>query len=307
MGSIMEIVQKSKEILIQKKKPYSLWYSGKEAYLDDIGLLPLIRFTACQEYEWMDLAFSTRLGGISTGHLGSLNLGWDRGDTRETVCENYRRVCKALGTDYRKLVLSDQVHDTKIIYADEHCCGGEEIAKKQKGIDGLITDIPGLVLATSYADCVPLFFIDPVKRRIASSHSGWKGTVARMGMKTVKKMEEQGSQPKDVIVIIGPSICQDCYEVSEDVAMQFRKEYGQTDCVDILAEGRVTEEEEQKYQLDLWAANWHQLAAAGILPEHIHISGVCTCCNQELLYSHRASHGKRGNLNGFMFIREGDK
>ena len=103
--------------------------------------------------------------------------------------------------------------------------------------------------------------------------------------------------------MIGPSICQKCYEISEDVAKQFSEAYEADEIGQILQKGRVTGVGDQKYQLDLWAANWFQLKRAGVQPEHIHLSGVCTCCNHELLFSHRASHGKRGNLNGFLRIR----
>ena len=97
---------------------------------------------------------------------------------------------------------------------------------------------------------------------------------------------------------MGPSICQECYEVSKDVIDEIKKTYESSVWKDIFYE-----KEDGKYQLDLWAANYHQLKRAGIPHEHIYISGVCTCCNSDILYSHRASHGKRGNLNGFMMLR----
>ena len=233
-----------------------------------------------------------------------MNLGWNQGDDRHNVCENYKRICKAIGADYKKLVLSDQIHETRVAYVDENFCGGEDIEKKLQGTDGLMTDVPGLVLATSYADCVPLFFVDKRKKLIAASHSGWKGTVAKIGQKTVAILCQRGSEKTDIEVVIGPSICQDCYEVSEDVAEQFRKAYPPEEQKQILAKGRVTETGEHKYQLDLWAANYLQLKAAGIPESQIHVSGICTCCNHELLFSHRASKGRRGNLNGLMYIRE---
>lgn len=297
----MELIRKTRQEM--EGKTYSPWYSGEEAELVRKGEIPFLCFPAFQKLPWLELAFSTRMGGVSTGYLSSMNLGWDRGEPRENVCENYKRVCNALGADYRMLVLSDQVHDRKVYYVDESYCAGEEIQKKLQGVDGLITDIPGLVLATSYADCVPLFFADIRNRWIASSHSGWKGTVSKIGQVTVEKLVEKGSRREDIQVVIGPSICQDCYEVSEDVAIQFQEVYGDTCCQDILQKGRK-EGTEQKYQLDLWGANWHQLIGCGIPAENIHISGVCTCCNHDLLYSHRYTKGKRGNLNGFLMIRE---
>ncbi len=298
----MDLIRKSREEFVTEGKPYAVGYDDKETVLEKEAKVPYLHFHSFDRQEWLQLTFSTRLGGVSKGYLSTLNLGWDRGEPRENVCENYRRYCASIGSKSEKLVLSDQVHETTVRYVDERDCAGTEIVKKLKDVDGMITDIPGLVLATSYADCVPLFFCDPVKRIVASSHSGWKGTVAGIGEETIRKMHKMGCQPEDIEVLIGPSICQKCYEISEDVAKQFATAYEADEMEQILQKGRVTGEGEQKYQLDLWAANWFQLKRAGVQPEHIHLAGVCTCCNHELLFSHRASHGKRGNLNGFLRI-----
>ena len=298
----MDLIRKSREEFVTEGKPYAVGYDDKETVLEKEAKVPYLHFHSFDRQEWLQLTFSTRLGGVSKGYLSTLNLGWDRGEPRENVCENYRRYCASIGSKSEKLVLSDQVHETTVRYVDERDCAGTEIVKKLKDVDGMITDIPGLVLATSYADCVPLFFCDPVKRIVASSHSGWKGTVAGIGAETIRKMHKMGCQPEDIEVLIGPSICQKCYEISEDVAKQFATAYEADEMEQILQKGRVTGEGEQKYQLDLWAANWFQLKRAGVQPAHIHLAGVCTCCNHELLFSHRASHGKRGNLNGFLRI-----
>lgn len=298
----MELIRKSRQEFVAGGKTYAAFYDDKEAVFERETKVPYIHFRSFDQQEWLQLTFSTRLGGVSKGYLSTLNLGWDRGEPRENVCENYRRYCGSIGGQTEKLVLSDQIHETTVRYVDESVCAGTEILKKLRGVDGMITDIPELILATSYADCVPLFFCDPVKKIIASSHSGWKGTVAGIGAETIRKMQEMGCQPADIEVLIGPSICQKCYEISENVAEQFASAYSSDEMDQILQKGRVTEEREQKYQLDLWAANWFQLKKAGVQPENIHLAGVCTCCNHELLFSHRASHGKRGNLNGFLRI-----
>ena len=173
--------------------------------------------------------------------------------------------------------------------------------KDYRDVDGLITDTPGLVLATFFADCVPLFFVDPVRRCIGLSHSGWKGTAARMGARTVEAMTETfGSDPADIRAAIGPSICVDCYEVSEDVIQAFAKNYDRAVMKEICYR-----KENGKYQLNLWEANRHVLLAAGILPEHLAVTDICTCCNPTRLFSHRASRGKRGNLAAFLAISDG--
>lgn len=299
----MELKRKSREEFMAAAKEYGGYYDEEETIFEKNAPVPYLHFRSFDCQKWLQLTFSTRLGGVSKGYLSSLNLGWDRGESRENVCENYRRYCVSIGGDADKLILSDQIHETTVCYVDEKYCGGTDIEKKLKGVDGMITDIPEVLLATSFADCVPLFFCDPKKKIIASSHSGWKGTVAEIGKCTVQKFQEMGSAVEDIQVLIGPSICQECYEVSTDVAEKFAEVYEQPEMGQIIKKGRVTSEGEQKYQLDLWAANWFQLKKAGIVPKHMHLAGICTCCNHELLFSHRASHGKRGNLNGFLRIR----
>ena len=166
-------------------------------------------------------------------------------------------------------------------------------------IDGLITNIPGLCLSTFYADCVPLYFVDPVHKAIGLSHSGWRGTVGKIGQVTLEKMrEEYETNAKDVIAAIGPSICQDCYEVSEDVILEFQKTFSKEHWKSIYYQ-----KENGKYQLDLWKANEIILLEAGVLREHLAVTNLCTCCNSEELFSHRASQGKRGNLAAFLALK----
>ena len=162
----------------------------------------------------------------------------------------------------------------------------------------MITNEPGVILSTFYADCVPLYFVDPVNKAIGLSHSGWRGTVGRMGQKTLEAMKEAfGTNPADVYAAIGPSICQDCYEISEDVAEHFYEEFqGHGDEI-LINKGNG------KYQLDLWKTNEIVMLEAGILPEHLAVTNICTCCNETVLFSHRASQGKRGNLAAFLMLK----
>ncbi len=264
--------------------------------------LPLLRFPLLEEAGTGIAvhAFTTREGGASRGIFSTMNLSFSRGDDREAVLENYRRLAEALGTKPEDFVCSDQTHTTNVkrVGAAERGMG---IFKERayQDVDGLITDEPGIVLSTFYADCVPLFFIDPVHRAIGLSHSGWRGTVRRMGEQTLLAMKREfGTRPQDVAAAVGPSICRDCYEVSEDVAEEFAREFAGHEA-EIL-----TDKGGGKYLLDLWKSNAIVLKDAGILPEHLAVTDICTCCNERLLFSHRASGGKRGNLGAFLMLKE---
>lgn len=244
--------------------------------------------------------FSTRLGGVSEGIYSSMNLSFTRGDKEEAVRENYNRISAALGFSPEDIVTSDQTHtaNVRVITAEDR---GNGITKPRPytDVDGMITNVPGLVLATFYADCVPLYFADPVHKAVGLSHSGWRGTAAGIGAVTVKELQKHyGTRPEDIYAAIEPSICQDCYEVSEDVILEFQKTFSRELWKDIFYR-----KENGKYQLNLWEANRQILLGAGILPEHISMPNLCTCCNPEFLYSHRASQGKRGNLGAFLGIK----
>lgn len=243
---------------------------------------------------------STRAGGVSEGFLGSMNLSYSRGDVKERVDENFRRIGAAIGFDVESLVLTDQTHTANVrIVTEEDRGKGLTQERGYHDVDGLVTDVPGLTLAAFFADCVPLLFVDPVKRAVGIAHSGWRGTVEKIGKKTVGLMgEAYGTNPSDVQAAIGPSICCDCYEVSEDVAQAFRERFPDAR-EDIVKPGRAA----GKYQLDLWRANHCVLTEAGILPSNIMMPGICTCCNKEFLHSHRGNHGNRGNIGAFLMIR----
>lgn len=245
--------------------------------------------------------FSTRRGGVSKGIFSSMNLSYTRGDQKEAVDENFRRIAAVLESTSDKVVCSDQTHTTNIRLVKEEDQGKGVVREKDyHDIDGLITNVPGLILATFYADCVPLFFVDTAHKAIGLSHSGWRGTVEKMGAYTLKAMEEAfETRPEEVKAAIGPSICQKCYEVSEDVAQQFFTAFPDNQD-EILMPGK----EKGKYQLNLWEANRIVLLQAGILSQNLEVTDVCTCCNSEYLFSHRASQGKRGNLGAFLELRK---
>lgn len=244
--------------------------------------------------------FSTRIGGVSEGIYSTMNFSFSRGDEKSAVLENYRRMAKALEVEEDSFVCSMQTHTTnvrKVTLEDK----GKGVIRPldYQDVDGLITNVPGLCLVTFYADCVPLYFVDPVHRAIGLSHSGWRGTVGRMGQVTLDRMkEEYGTEPEDVIAAIGPSICQHCYEVSEDVILEFQKQFDEKHW-----EFLYYKKKNGRYQLDLWKANEIILLESGVPRENIAVTNLCTCCNSEILFSHRASNGKRGNLAAFLSLK----
>ena len=272
-----------------------LIYKNQETILEERETcgVPYLVYPLLEETGIVTHAFSTRLGGVSKGPWATMNLSGTRGDDPEAVEENKRRMARALGVRVGDLTYTHQTHTTNVAVAREADRGTRFMET-----DGLITNVPGLCLVTFYADCVPLYFVDPVHKAIGLSHSGWRGTVGKMGKVTVEKMKKTfGTDPKDLVAAIGPSICQDCYEVSGDVAVEFERAFAGHGHEILIAK------ENGKYQLDLWKANEIVLLDAGVLPEHIEITDICTCCNPDLLFSHRASHGKRGNLGAFLCLK----
>ena len=264
------------------------------------GELPVLHYPLLDACGMVKHCFTTRGGGASKGMFESLNLSFTRGDDEADVQENYARVASFFGTDKTQFVCSNQTHTTNVRRVGKEDAGyGVTRPRPYKDVDGLVTDEPGIILSTFYADCVPLFFVDPVHRAIGLSHSGWRGTVGKIGKNTVQLMQENfGSKPEDLLAAVGPSVCMDCYEVSEDVIKKFRENYDENLWPEIFYQ-----KENGKYQLDLWKANEIVLLDAGVLPEHIEITDICTCCNPDLLFSHRASHGKRGNLGAFLCLK----
>ncbi len=273
--------------------------NNKNAVLNQDGKVPFFTFPCLSEINYIKHGFSTRLGGVSSGIYETMNLAFGNGDNPEHVAENYKRISRSIGFKPEDTVTTDQVHTTEIRLATAADKGKGIIKKRDyKGIDGLITKEPGITLATYYADCVPLYFVDTKKHAIGLSHSGWRGTVKRMGRATLEAMEKHfGTKAEDVITLVGPSICMDCYEVSRDVAEAFQNEFNKIQLKDILFD-----KGNGKYQLNLWEANRHIFLDAGVKPENIHISQVCTSCNSDLLFSHRASKGKRGTLAAFLML-----
>lgn len=273
-------------------------YNGNTTKLNIKKGVPYISFRALDQLPWLKNGFSTRYGGVSTDYLSSLNLGFGRGDLEENVVKNHEIIAEAIGFSPRSIVSSHQTHTTNVkIVTKDDCEKGIYQPRDYENVDGMITNEPGITLATYYADCVPLYMVDTKNRAIGLSHSGWRGTVEKMGKVTIALMQKTyGTNPKDVIACIGPSICQDCYEIGDDVAKEFKKVF----CDNIHE--ILLEKENGKYQLNLWKCNELIFKEAGVPLENIQVTDICTCCNPETLYSHRGHNGKRGNLAAFLTL-----
>lgn len=234
--------------------------------------------------------FSTKIGGVSPFPFGPMNMSFSH-DLRENVIKNYGLLCDCVGIDTSHLVLSKQTHTNNVMVVDKRHCGTGYTKASFEDIDGLITNQPGVALVTQYADCTPLIFCDPVKKVIATSHSGWRGTVQEIGKVTVLKMQKEfGCNPSDIIACIGPCISKCCYEVDTPVYEAFKK-------LQYLNLNEIfTDKSGGKYWLSMVEANKQILLHAGIKEENMDISDLCTNCNSDILHSHRATKGQRGTI-----------
>ena len=258
-----------------------------------------LTFPALLESGMVRHGFSTRMGGVSEGPYATMNFSFTRGDDPEAVRENYRRMAEALRVDMEKMVLTWQTHTTNVRVVSEEDLGKGIIKERDyRDVDGLVTDMPDVTLVTFFADCVPLYFLDKKNRAIGLSPSGWRGTVKRMGQKTLETMAEAfGTRPEDVTACIGPSICMDCYEVGGEVIEEFAAEFPEA-----VHDRLFYKKENGKYMLNLWEANRIVLTDAGIREENLSVTDICTHCNPELLFSHRRSPERRGNLCAFLCL-----
>lgn len=235
-------------------------------------------------------AVFTRHGGVSPAPWHSLNLSISVGDEPARVASNRVRAFEALGRAPASIHDAWLVHGTDIIYADSP----RSLEEHPQKADIIFTDNPAVSLFMRFADCVPLLFHDPKKQVVGIAHAGWMGTVKGVAEASIKGLTERyGSHPADVVVGIGPSISVDHYEVGEDVAEQFRAKFG-------ADSERILQTREDRIYLDLWTANAIQLQNAGV--EQIQISGLCTACQLNDWFSHRAEKGRTGRFGVLMAL-----
>ncbi len=266
--------------------------------LNNFDGVPYLTYNSLSEIKSVKHAFSTRLGGVSGGEFASMNLAFNRGDKPENVTENYKRLCKSAGLDFESLVASAQDHHTfvRAVTAEDKGIGIYR-PRDLQSVDALITNEPGVTLVTYYADCTPLFFVDPKQRAIGLAHAGWRGTAGRIGERVLGEMRRlYGTDPGDVIAAIGPAISVCCYEVDEPCAENFLS------MSELEPDGFVFPKQDGKFMLDLPEANRRILVHSGVKPENITVSDLCTNCCSDLLWSHRATGGKRGTMSAFLTL-----
>lgn len=291
--------------------------SGEKVCLEDQRSESFLRLEPLCDFPFIKHGFSTRLGGVSDGIFSSLNLAlkappgctgeyassYEDGSELLRVRENFAIVARAIGIDPDYLVHAHQTHtaNVRIVTASDR---GNGIFRPTayENVDGLVTNEPNVALVTGHADCIPLFFVDPIKHVIGLSHSGWRGTISDIAGNTLQVMtKEFGTDPADVVAVTGPGICGDCYEVSEDVATQFREKYGEDD----NDMNRVLRQVGSgKYLLNLQESNRRNFIKAGVPSESCHVCDVCTKENSDIFFSHRATGGLRGGCCGFLMLTE---
>ena len=274
-------------------------FSSNVMKLNNVNSVPYLTYNSLSEIDFINHAFSTRLGGVSTDEFTSMNLAFNRGDSPENVTENYKRFCKSAGFDYESLTASSQDHHTFVRAVTKENVGvGIYKPKDIESVDALITNEPGVTLVTYYADCTPLFFVDTKQKAIGLAHAGWRGTVGRIGDNVVKKMQSlYGTDPSDIKAAIGPAISVCCYEVDKPCADNFLALDELDSTTFVFPKGNG------KFMIDLLETNRQILVHAGVKNENITVSDVCTNCNSELLWSHRATKGHRGTMSAFMCIK----
>ena len=243
--------------------------------------------------------FTTRFGGVSQGHLSSLNLGIHRGDDPRNVVENYEILGKNLGFDVEKLVFTRQTHTNAVRAVDGSNAGEGLFREVEPECDALVTDTPGLVLAAFTADCTPILLHDPVTGAVGAVHAGWRGTVADIAGNAVRAMcENYGAEPGNIRAAIGPNIGVCCFETHADVPDAVRAVLGEAAEAFIVPSG-------EKFRVDLKGVNAALLRRAGV--KHIEISADCTACRPDRFWSHRRVGNDRGSLAAIIVCEGGNQ
>ncbi|WP_270172177.1 peptidoglycan editing factor PgeF [Paenibacillus sp. SYP-B4298] len=261
-------------------------------------------------YKGLTAGFTGRAGGYSGAPWSTLNMGLHVGDEPSDVVRNREAVSKALGWQPEAWTCAEQVHGAAVhvVTAGERGRGRAVREDAVADADALITNEPDILLASLYADCVPLYFYDPVRRVVGLAHAGWRGTVQEIARLTVEAMRQHfGSRPSELVAAIGPAIGACCYEVDEAVIskveplLQELRTDGAT-----LAEDTLVPSEQGRARINLKEINRQIMIKAGILPTSIELSQMCTGCRTDLFFSHRMEQGGTGRMASWIGMERGD-
>lgn len=264
--------------------------------INEIQDFKYITFPSFEKYDDLLHCFTTRRGGVSQGEFESMNIGFSTGDSDENIRRNIEIMAEMLNIDVNDIVKTYQTHTNTIKYVTEEHKGKIFGKSLFKDVDGIYTDKRNIALMSFHADCTPVFFYDPVKKIIGLAHAGWRGTLLNIAGRMVKAfVSDFNSDPKDIKAAIGPSLGSCCFEVDKDVADLFLSENEEFK--------KYMEIKVPKYHFNLWEINKYLLMKEGIREEDIEISGICTKCNNDLFFSHRAQGGKRGLLAGILMMK----
>ncbi|MDQ0339237.1 YfiH family protein [Caldalkalibacillus uzonensis] len=254
-----------------------------------------------KDYPWLIAGFTTRKQGVSRLPFASFNCALHVGDNEQDVMTNRQRLVERLGMSLEDMVCGEQVHGAELYYVKpgDKGRGSRGSDSAIPGVDGLYTDYPSILLTSFYADCVPLYLIDVRLKVVGLAHAGWRGTVAEIGPKMVKRWQAQfGSRPEEIKVLIGPAIGGCCYEVDDRVINALGS------MMPRLSEGVIRDKEGGKYMLDLKQINYDLLIHTGIPGSNIDISQWCTSCRPDLFFSYRKEQGRTGRMASFIAIRQ---
>lgn len=238
--------------------------------------------------------FTTRHGGLSRGPYSSFNLGFNTGDNPELVAENRRLLCRSIGIDEGQLHTTRQVHGDNVVVVKERNGAGRRGAVEA---DAQITSVRGVALMCLVADCQAIYLYDPVHRAIGLVHAGWRGAVAGIAIKCLKKMNREfGTDPKDCLAALSPAAGPCCYEVGDEVVEAVRSAFPEK--YQLL----LVQVEKNRWKFDLWKTNALVLYEAGLRGENIISSSLCTICHQDLFFSYRGSRGVTGRMGAIMML-----
>lgn len=264
-----------------------------EFYLKENKGVTLLKSGILEREYCVRHCFTTRLGGVSDGCYASTNMGFSRGEDRDTVMTNYEIVCDAVGLNFTGLTKTYQKHGVKVTEITEENVGSGFIKPELSATDAIITVLPNVPLVCHTADCVPVLLYDKVTHAIAAIHAGWRGMVDGVIEETIGAMEDAyDTDPVNLIAAVGPCIGPCCFEVDMDVVERFKSEFGEG----VIIPGK----QGNKSKIDLSMCARDALSGCGLDDCNIDISNECTKCKEDLYYSHRRMGDQRGTLAGII-------